>query len=114
MYHSWAFKKGAFLVCNLRRDCDRILEHWLTMSNEQRPPPARLQNMLFAVAAGQAGCFTLVIVVVALLAGMWLDNHFNVKGPFIIGLLLLSIPVSLFMMVRVALGSVKMIKPPPP
>ncbi len=73
----------------------------------------RVTNMVFAVAAGQAGCFSLVVVLLALFAGLWLDNHFQLKGPFTIGLLVLSVPLSLFVMVRVALGSISKLTPPP-
>lgn len=69
--------------------------------------------MAYALVAGQVGCFTLVIVFVALLVGIWLDSQIGRKGPFTVGLLLLSIPISLFVMVRIALGSVHMIQPPP-
>ncbi|MBE2184369.1 MAG: AtpZ/AtpI family protein [Anaerolineae bacterium] len=80
------------------------------MSN---PPPNRVKNLTLAAVAAQSGCFTLVIVIGALLIGLALDAHFGQKGPFTIGLLLLSIPFSLFLMVRVALSAVKMIQPPP-
>lgn len=73
-----------------------------------------MANMIFAVVAGQAGCFTLAVILGALLLGIWLDSMFNVKGPFVIGALLLSVPVSLFFMVRIALGAVKRMTPPTP
>jgi F0F1-type ATP synthase assembly protein I len=76
-------------------------------------PPSRARNLSYAVVAGQSGCLTLVIIVVALFLGIWLDAQFGVRGPFTIGLLLLSIPVSLFFMVRLALSAVRMIQPPP-
>jgi hypothetical protein len=83
------------------------------MSKEQKQS-VRLTNMAFAVAASQAGCFSLVIVLIALFVGIWLDSQFQVKGPFTIGVLIVSVPISLFVMVRIALGSVKNIAPPPP
>lgn len=74
---------------------------------------SRLANITLAVVAAQSGCFTLFLVVGALLLGLWLDAQFGQRGPFTIGLLLLSVPVSLFVMVRVALGAVRRIQPPP-
>lgn len=77
-------------------------------------PPSRFKNMTLAVIAGQAGCLTLVVIFVALFAGIWLDAQLNVRGVFTVGLLLMSIPISLFFMVRIALGAVKNLQPPPP
>ncbi len=78
----------------------------------KNPPPTRIKNLTLAAVAAQSGCFTLVIVMGALLLGLALDAHFERKGLFTIGLLLLSVPFSLFLMVRIALGAVKMIQPP--
>ena len=76
-------------------------------------PPSRVKNLTLAAVAAQSGCPTTVLIIVALFIGLALDAHFGTKGPFTIGLLLLSIPISLFFMVRIALGAVKMIQPPP-
>jgi hypothetical protein len=75
------------------------------------PPPSRVKNLTLAAMAGQAGCASLVLIVIALLVGIWLDARFGVRGPFTVGLLLLSIPLSLFVMVRIALGTIKQIQP---
>lgn len=74
-------------------------------------PPSRVKNLTLAAMAGQAGCASLVLIIVALLVGIWLDARFGVRGPFTVGLLLLSIPLSLFVMVRIALGTIKQIQP---
>ncbi len=73
----------------------------------------RVRNLTLAAFAGLSGCFTVTIIVAALLIGLWLDAHFQQRGPFTIGLLLLSFPISLFVMVRTALGSVKSIRTQP-
>lgn len=81
----------------------------------QRPTdkqPSRAKNLGYAAVAAQAGCWSIIIVMLALFAGLWLDARFEVRGPFTIGLLLLSVPVSLFIMVRIALGAVRWIQPP--
>jgi hypothetical protein len=74
--------------------------------------PSRVKNITYAVLAAQGGCFTLVIIFVALFIGLWLDAQAGQRGPFTIGLLLLSIPLSLFVMVRLALRSIARIAPP--
>ncbi|MBW4437500.1 MAG: hypothetical protein KME04_10220 [Pleurocapsa minor GSE-CHR-MK-17-07R] len=76
--------------------------------------PSRVKNLAYAAIAGQSGCMALFVIVIALVAGLWLDAQFGLRGPFVVGLLLMSIPVSLFFMVRLALGSVKNIPPPQP
>lgn len=82
--------------------------------NQKPDSTVRSINLALAAFAGQAGCLSLIIVIVALFAGLWLDNQFGVRGPFTVVLLLLSVPLSLFVMVRIALGSVKNLKTPPP
>ena len=78
------------------------------MSNQT---PSRVKNLTLAAMAGQAGCASLVFIIIALLVGIWLDARFGVRGPFTVGLLLLSIPLSLFVMVRIALGTIREIQP---
>ena len=53
----------------------------------------------------QVGCVTVVIVVGALLVGLWVDSLFDTRPLFTILFLLLSIPVSLYSLVRVALST---------
>ena len=48
---------------------------------------------------------TVVIVVGALLLGLWVDSIFDTRPVFIVVFLLLSIPVSLYSLVRVALST---------
>ncbi len=76
---------------------------------EQRGKRAWLNIALFGVVA-QSGCLTLVIVLVALLGGLWLDAHFQTRPMLTILLVLLSIPVSLitmFIVVRFATAKIK-------
>jgi len=55
----------------------------------------------------QAGCVSVVLVILALVAGMWLDQTFNTQHLFVLGLLLLSVPVSLGAMVYTVLRSTR-------
>lgn len=82
------------------------------MPEPNNKPNSRLANITFAVVAAQSGCFTIVLVFGALLLGLWLDAQFGQRGPFTVGLLLLSIPLSLFVMVRTALSAIQRIQPP--
>lgn len=64
-----------------------------------KPKPARYAiNMTLAAVAGQVGCITVVIIALALLAGLWMDNQFGTRPLFLVGLLLASVPVTLITM----------------
>jgi putative Mn2+ efflux pump MntP len=82
------------------------------MKHRQTPAQLRIKNLSYATLSGQAGCVTLIIVFAALFIGIWLDSLIGRRGPFTIGLLVLSIPVSLYLMLRIALGAVERIAPP--
>ena len=53
-----------------------------------------LKVTLVAVVA-QVGCLTLLILLVAVIGGLWLDKTFNTRPMFTVGLTLLSALVSL-------------------
>lgn len=73
---------------------------------------SRSQNLANAALAGQAGCVSLIIIIIALLIGIWLDRQFNQRGPCTVGMLVLSVPFSLYAMVKIALEMVAKIAPP--
>ena len=83
------------------------------MDNAPGKNPDRRQaakNLTLAVMAGSVGCVTLVIVLAAVGGGLLLDRQFDSKPAFTLGLLLVSIPVSLvamFAIVRAAVGRIK-------
>ena len=58
-------------------------------------------NTLLIVLVGQIGCLTLVIIILTVLAGLWLDNTFHTKPVFTLLLLLAGIPLSVILMVLV-------------
>jgi len=58
-------------------------------------------NMTLAVVAGQVGCLTLVIVLLALFSGLWLDSQLDTKPMFTVGLMIISIPITLVAMIWV-------------
>jgi len=68
-------------------------------------------NLTLASIAGQVGCLTLVIIFVALFAGLWLDSYLDTKPLFTIVLLIGSVPVTLFLMFRVVRAATSRIKP---
>lgn len=73
----------------------------------------RFINLTIAAVVGQIGCLTLVIVLAAVFGGLWLDAHFNSKPAFTIGLLIVSIPVSLLLMLVIVRSAIAKIKTGP-
>jgi MFS-type transporter involved in bile tolerance (Atg22 family) len=71
-------------------------------------------NLTLAGAAGQVGCVTLVIIIVAILGGMWLDARFQTRPVFMFVLLIASIPVSLVAMLYIVRLFTSKIKSGPP
>lgn len=83
----------------------------------QQPRHKRKQywlNLTLAGAAGQVGCVTLVIILAAVLGGLWLDAHFGTRPAFTLGLLVISIPVSLIAMLFIVRLVTSKIKANPP
>jgi len=71
-----------------------------------------------AGVAASVGCLTLAIILAAVFAGLWLDARNGTRPWFTLGLVVLSIPVSLaamFIIVRLAISKIKAIpqKPKP-
>lgn len=72
-----------------------------------RPSTARkAKNLSLAALAALAGFVSVIIIVVALFIGLWLDALLDQNGLFTVGLLILSIPVSLYTMLKIVMGSV--------
>lgn len=72
-----------------------------------RPKTSRkIQNLSLAALAALAGFVSVVIILVALFLGLWLDHLLGQRALFTIGLLVLSVPVSLYTMLRIVMGSV--------
>jgi F0F1-type ATP synthase assembly protein I len=84
------------------------------MSQPDDPKKDRLRvalNLTLASVAGQVGCVTLVVIFLALIAGLWLDRYFSTKPLFTIVLLIGSVPVTLILMFRIVKVATNRIKP---
>lgn len=68
-------------------------------------------NLSLAGFAGQVGCATLVVVIGSLFLGLFLDNQFHTKPLFTVLILFGSVPVTIFIMFRLALSAIAKIKP---
>ncbi len=58
----------------------------------------RIFNLALAAVASQVGCLTLVIVIGALIGGLWLDSRLHSRPIFTILLMIASVPVTLVAM----------------
>ena len=69
-------------------------------------------GMALASVVSQVGCVTVAVVLGALVAGLGLDRFLETRPLFTILFLLGSIPVSLYLLVRIALSAVAQLNPP--
>ncbi len=83
------------------------------MSLEKEPITSKqkLLNLTLVGIVSQVGCLTLVIILAALLLGLFLDSRFNTRPWFTIGLVIVSIPVSLVLMFIIVRTAIKKLKP---
>ena len=82
---------------------------------EEKPKnSSRTRNLGITGITALTGCVSLVVIFVALLIGLTIDQMIGQQGLATICLLVLSIPVSLYLMIRMALYLVKQIPPPTP
>ncbi len=81
---------------------------------DRKSTGSRPRNLAYAAIAGQAGLSTVLVVLVALFLGLWLDAQLGLRGPITIGLLALSVPISLFLMLRLTLSATGAIRPTRP
>jgi len=74
------------------------------------------KGLTFSVALagvlGVGGLITLAIVIVSLLVGLWLDRTLDTKPLFTLLLMIVSAPISIFVMYRVAMNSISKMTPP--
>ena len=66
------------------------------------PNRQKIFNTLLIVMVGQVGCLTLVIILVSVLGGLWLDETLGTKPLFTLILLFAGIPLSVILMLTTA------------
>ncbi len=84
------------------------------MSDQNDQGKNRLQyalNLTVIGIFGQVGCLTLVIIILALFGGLWLDGLFDTKPLFTVILMVGSVPVTLFLMFWTVTWATRRIKP---
>ena len=68
-------------------------------------------NAKALTVGGEVGCLTLIIVILAVFGGIWLDRILGTKPLFTISLVLVSAPLSLVLTYWIARRAVKDIHP---
>lgn len=69
-------------------------------------------TMALAGVLGLGGFLTLGIVILALVGGLWLDNTLGTRPLFTLLLMVVSAPISIFVMYRVAMNSISKMNTP--
>lgn len=69
---------------------------------------------VLATTVAQVGCVTVFVILGALVIGLALDRALDTRPLFTLVLVLASIPVSLYLLVQVALSGAAQLAPPKP
>jgi len=77
---------------------------------DRKVTPDYVRNLALASMASQAGCLSVILIFLALFAGLFLDARLDTHPIFTIVLIVISIPVSLLAMIRLMLSSVAAMK----
>jgi F0F1-type ATP synthase assembly protein I len=64
-------------------------------------------NMTVIALVGQVGCLTLLIVLGAVFLGMWIDSRMNSRPVGTIILVVVSVPIAIFVMLKVVRGTLR-------
>jgi len=75
--------------------------------------PSRGKNLSITALVALTGFVSLAVIIGALLLGLWIDSLMGQRGPATICILIASVPVSLFLMMKMALALVGRIQPQP-
>jgi F0F1-type ATP synthase assembly protein I len=85
----------------------------LNMDRKSPEQNSYMRNLALAAVAGQSGCSTVILIFLALFAGLFLDAQLDTHPIFSVGLVLICIPFSLYAMIRLVLSTTAKIAPPP-
>ncbi len=73
---------------------------------KQNPQQQINQAATLASVVGQVGCLIVIMIGIALGAGMWLDKILGTNAIFTVLLMVGSVPVALYLTVRLSLTAV--------
>ena len=83
--------------------------------NDDKPESSQLASISRGLAEGsaiglQAGCLGAGLVIGALLLGLWLDGQLGTRPWLTLGLLFVSMPISVYAIYRFALRTARVIQ----
>jgi len=81
---------------------------------DRNPATQYTRNLRVFALGGEIGCITLVIVVVGLFLGLWLDKILDSKPIFTLIFILGSAPLALIITFWLAMRTIKQIAPTTP
>ena len=73
--------------------------------------PQRLNYIGWFGVVTLTGCLGFIIALTALIAGLWIDSLIGRRGPVTICLLVLSVPLNLYIMVKLAYLLTRYLRP---
>lgn len=74
-----------------------------TKSTPNSERPGTSVALVLAGVLAQVGCVTLLILLVSILGGLWLDEQFDTRPLFTVVLAVVSAPVTFYLIVRIVL-----------
>ncbi|MGB7536962.1 MAG: AtpZ/AtpI family protein [Anaerolineales bacterium] len=74
----------------------------MTQSPGSGKPSRALTNTQIAGLMAQSGCLVVVVILLAVAAGIWLDRELGTRPVFTLVLVMGSVPVTLFLLYRMA------------
>ena len=73
--------------------------------------PQRLNYIGWFGVVTLTGCLGFIIALIALIVGLWIDSLIGRRGPVTICLLVLSVPLNLYIMVKIAYLLTRYLRP---
>ncbi|MGB7341676.1 MAG: hypothetical protein WBC91_22455 [Phototrophicaceae bacterium] len=73
------------------------------MGKQKRKPKKPISTRYIAIIIGLTACLNIIIALGALTLGLWLDDLLEWRGIATVTLMIISFPISLYFMVRLAL-----------
>ncbi|MGJ3237636.1 MAG: hypothetical protein ACFE0Q_02920 [Anaerolineae bacterium] len=77
------------------------------MGKQKRKPKTRLRSRHIALIIGLTACLNIIVALGALALGLWIDDWMEWGGLATVILMVISFPISIYLMVRLALMLVK-------
>lgn len=81
------------------------------MGEADKPPTQNFQpgSLALAVAGvlAQVGCLTVIVILVTMVGGLWLDTRFNTRPLFTLLSVLGSVPITVYLLFRIVTSGMK-------